>query len=222
MDALYVNPLSVPARAALIGAEEIDVPVDHRLEPEWERRPEFVALSPEARLPVLVIAGGHILSGAVPILEYWSEQSDRFDLMGHTPLARAEVRRLMQWFLVRFDEEVARPLGEEKVLKRLVHKSMPDTKILRAVQHNLRIHVQYVEYLSQRRHYLAGDALSWADVAAAAAMSLADYMGDIPWADHLAAKDWYMRMKSRRSVRHCLAQRISGVTPPKHYALPDF
>jgi glutathione S-transferase len=44
----------------------------------------------------------------------------------------------------------------------------------------------------------------------------------VPWGDHILAKDWYMRVKSRPSVRPLLADRIAGLSPIKHYADLDF
>ena len=61
-----------------------------------------------------------------------------------------------------------------------------------------------------------------ADAAAAAHSSALDYLGDVPWDQHAAAKDWYVRIKSRPSFRPLLDDRIPGLPPPKHYADLDF
>ena len=37
-----------------------------------------------------------------------------------------------------------------------------------------------------------------------------------------AVKDWYARVKSSPAFRHILADRVSGLTPPNHYADLDF
>jgi glutathione S-transferase len=76
--------------------------------------------------------------------------------------------------------------------------------------------------LAERRRWLAGDSLSLADVAAAAQLSSVDYLGDVPWEGHPEAKDWYVRLKSRPSLRPLLKDHIAGVPPPKHYADLDF
>ena len=73
-----------------------------------------------------------------------------------------------------------------------------------------------------RRRWLAGDEFSLADIAAAAHLSVIDYLGDVPWERHEAARDWYARIKSRPSFRPLLADYIAGVPPPKHYADLDF
>lgn len=222
MTLLYSNPLSPSARAIDIAALEAGIDCERRIEPDWERRRDFLALAPEGRVPVLAIPGQGAVCGALPIADYWQETVPDAPLITGTALQKAEIRRLGLWFLVKFDEEVARPLSDEKVLKRLIQRDTPDTHVLRAGLHNLRIHLGYVDYLADRRHYLAGDRFSFADMAAAGALSLIDYLGDLPWASYPVAKDWYMRVKSRRSVRAVLAERIPGLKPPPHYAEPDF
>ena len=69
---------------------------------------------------------------------------------------------------------------------------------------------------------IAGPQVSLADFAAAAHLSALDYVGDIDWSLNEAAKDWYARCKSRPSFRALLAERVSGITPPAHYADLDF
>ena len=86
----------------------------------------------------------------------------------------------------------------------------------------MKYHLDYIAWLSERRRWLAGDAFSLADVAAAAQLSAVDYLGDVPWEDYPEAKDWYARLKSRPSLRPLLADLIPGAPPPKHYADLDF
>ena len=64
--------------------------------------------------------------------------------------------------------------------------------------------------------------MSQADLAAAAVISILDYLGEVQWDDEPAAKDWYSRMKSRPSFRPLLSERVRGVPPVQHYADLDF
>ena len=98
----------------------------------------------------------------------------------------------------------------------------PDSEAIRAGQQNLPYHLDYIGWLTERRNWLAGDDFSLADATAAAHLSCLDYLGDISWDRHQAAKDWYARVKSRPSFRGLLSDHISGLTPPKHYADLDF
>ena len=60
------------------------------------------------------------------------------------------------------------------------------------------------------RDWLAGERLSFADLAAAAHLSAVDYLGDVPWNEDEAAKNWYARVKSRPSFRPLLADTLAG------------
>jgi glutathione S-transferase len=82
--------------------------------------------------------------------------------------------------------------------------------------------MQYIGHLAARRHWLAGERLTYADLAAAAHLSVADYLGDAPWDEDARARDWYARVKSRPAFRALLADRIAGVVPPDSYADLDF
>jgi glutathione S-transferase len=64
--------------------------------------------------------------------------------------------------------------------------------------------------------------MSYADLAAAAHLSVVDYLGDVPWDEDEAAKAWYARVKSRPSFRPLLADIHGGIQPSKTYADLDF
>ena len=59
--------------------------------------------------------------------------------------------------------------------------------------------------------WLAGERMSYADLAAAAHLSVADYLGDVPWNEDEAARTWYARVKSRPSFRPLLAETVPGI-----------
>jgi glutathione S-transferase len=69
---------------------------------------------------------------------------------------------------------------------------------------------------------LAGRAPSLGDLAVAAHLSALDYFGEVPWEDFPAAREWYVRMKSRPSFRSLLADRVPAQPPVAHYAELDF
>ena len=68
--------------------------------------------------------------------------------------------------------------------------------------------------LAGRHAPLAGrrPRITYADLAAAAALSVLDYLGEIDWRDDAAAREWYTRVKSRPSFRPLLADRVRGLT----------
>jgi glutathione S-transferase len=204
----------------------------HRLveERSWERRDEFLAMNPAGTLPVLIEEGLPPIPEARTIAEYLDETRGA-ELGDHRLLprelhARVEVRRLMAWFDEKLFNEVSGPLTAERVLKRQMSRAQgggaPDTESIRAALANIRYHLAYIGWLVQTRDWLAGDRLSYADLAAAAHLSSIDYLGDVPWSENEAAKNWYARVKSRPSFRPLLTDTHAGIPPSKTYADLDF
>jgi len=214
-----MSPQCRKVRVALL---EKRLEFDLRAENVWERRDEFLALNPASDIPVLVEEDGIAISGSDAICEFLDEVHPEPPLIGHQPIARAEVRRLVHWFDEKFNAEVTENLVGEKMTKRYLGKGGPSSKAVRAGHANIHSHLDYIGYLTERRTWLAGDDFSLADIAAAAHLSSIDYLGDVPWAEHEEAKDWYARIKSRPSFRSILEDNIPGAPPQKHYANLDF
>ncbi len=215
----WLCPFSRKVRLTL-GEKRLDFELV--LEKWWERRQAFLMMNPAGQIPVLQDPEGHTLVDSVAICELLDEQYPTPPLMGATPLARAETRRLVAWFDLKFHREVTRHLVDEKITKRLRRSGEPSPAAIRAGYANVRHHLDYVCYLTDRRNWLAGDEFSMADIAAAAQFSCNDYGGDVPWEEFPPAKTWYARIKSRPSFRPLLADHVPGVPPPKHYADLDF
>jgi glutathione S-transferase len=227
MFALHHHPFSPHSRFVRL------VLAEHGLTPElieerpWERREALLTMNPAGSLPVLVDEDGTIVAGAGPIAEYLDETrgaalGDR-RIMPLAPAARAEVRRLLDWFNMKFFDEVVDYLVTERIYKlQMPRGSPPDTAAIRAARANVRWHLQYIGHLMSARAWLAGDRLSLADLAAAAQLSSIDYLGEVPWEEDQAAKDWYARIKSRPSFRPLLAETVRGIPPAAVYADLDF
>lgn len=222
MMTLYHTVLSPPCRTVRIVLGEKGIDFTLEAEKVWERREAFLALNPAGTVPVLLDPQGRAVAECTPICEFLEEIEPERPLVGTDPYARAETRRLHAWFEQKFAREVSELLLEEKVVKRFMRRGEPDSGALRAARHNLRYHLDYIGWLIERRTWLAGDSMSLADISAAAHLSCLDYLGDIPWEEYEAAKDWYARIKSRPSLRPLLADMIPGLSPPAHYADLDF
>jgi glutathione S-transferase len=196
----------------------------------WERREEFLLLNPAGELPVLMADSGLPIPGAAIIAEYIEETRPASDggdrLLPAAAAERVEVRRLANWFNDKFHAETSGPLVTERVFKRHMTAKQgggpPDAEALRVARHNIRYHMAYIGWLVRTRDWLAGDRMSLADLAAAAHFSAADYLGDVPWNEDEAAKNWYVRVKSRPSFRPLLADTLAGLPPSKTYTDLDF
>jgi glutathione S-transferase len=197
--------------------------VTHELVQErpWEKRAEFTALNPAGQTPVL-LQGSLILCDSVAILEHFEETLERTPLLGSTAEERAEARRLVAWFDQKFYAEVNAPLLGERMYKRAVVRGAPDGAVLRAAGRLADMHLDYIDFLLEQRAWLGGGQFGLADIAAAAHLSVADYLGGLEWDGHEPAKTWYSAMKSRPTFRPLLAERLEGLPPPSHYDKLDF
>lgn len=222
MRTLYHLALSAQSRMIRIVLGEKRIEAHLKAEQVWDRRAEFLAINPAGEVPVLVEDDGTTVAHSTAIAEYLEETHPDPPLLPSDPAARAEVRRLVGWFDAKFDREVTDMLVGEKVMKRFLGRGEPSSAAIRAGLANIAIHLDYIGWLAERRAWLAGDAFSLADIAAAAHLSCVDYLGDVPWERNAEAKTWYARVKSRPSVRPLLADHITGLQPPRHYADLDF
>jgi glutathione S-transferase len=211
---LWLHPFSRKVRVALT---EKKLDFELQIEKVWERRTEFLALNPAGDVPVLIEKDGTTLANSQVICEYLEEVYPEVNLLGHDPVQRAETRRLVSWFDVKFNREVTDNLIGEKLMKQFLKTGEPHAPAVRAGHANIHYHLDYIGFLTEKRKWLAGDNFSLADIAAAAHLSAIDYIGDVPWEEHEAAREWYSKMKSRPSFKPLLDDRIPGFTPSSHY-----
>ncbi len=232
MDMLTHFKLCPFSRSIRIALAELNLDVTLIDERPWEGRAQFLALNPAGELPILTLDGGPMLCGAYAISEYLGAVVANLDesvpdvaLFPGDPTAQAEVRRLVDWFHRKFDREVTRELLHEKIYARLQlggDGHTPDVDIMRAIRTNLRYHLKYLNFLSDQRDWLAGSEISFADFAAASHLSSIDYLGEVAWQEFPAAKAWYARIKSRRSMRSILTDKLPGQPPQPDYTNLDF
>ena len=213
-----LDPFSRQVRLALGEKRLAFQEVVHRY---WERPEALQALNPSGVTPVLQ-DGGVVACESRAALDHLEERHPDPPLMPASPAGRAEARRLLQWLDRKFDYEVNALILHEKLEKRLLGLGAPDMAALRQGRETLREHLDYFDALLSERCWLAGEALSLADLAAAAHLSVLDYMGEAPWTDRAALKEWYAKIKSRPSFRPLLADRHPGMPPAAHYDNLDF
>lgn len=188
----------------------------------WERRDEFLDLNPAGRTPVLHDPARRlVLSDSRAACEFLEETVERSPVLAGSALQRAEIRRLVALFDEDLYADVTAPLLNERMTKRLFLRQPPDSRVLREAMKLAHGHLDYIDWLVDTRQWLAGPVLSLADLACAAQLSVADYLGGIDWSGHDQARGWYAVMKSRPSFRPLLAEKMDGLPPPAHYALVD-
>jgi len=223
MRQLYHYWFSPGSRKIRLAMLEKELDFNLVLEVPWERRHEFLILNPAGSVPIIVEESGNRICGNHALMEYLNENfPSTIDLIGEDPDVRAEVRRLSEWFDDKFSKEVSSLVIKEKVKKRFYKDSNTEASVIRFANQNIKHHLQYIKYLTDRRNWLAGPNFSFADISAAAHISCVDYFGDVPWDKYPEARDWYARVKSRPSMQNILKDKVAGFVAAKHYQNPDF
>jgi glutathione S-transferase len=218
---LHQYPLCPFSRKVRFACAVKGINVELVREYPWERRDGFAALNPTGQTPVMQ-NGNIVLADSAAIVDYFEETVARTPLLGAGPEERAEARRLSAWFDQKFYAEVTAPLLSERMYKRLFLRQAPDAGTVRDAARNAEAHLDYIDFLLDRRRWLAGPAFGLADIAAAAQLSVADYLGGVEWDGHEPAKIWYSALKSRPAFRPLLGERMEGLPPPLHYDKLDF
>ena len=224
MRILYHHPFIPACRTVRLALRERPLEFTLTLEKFWEEREAVAQISPTFAVPALVDEDQTTLSDVRVICEYLEDRypQENFTHLGHTPLERAETRRLMAWFEGQFNNDVTQNLVFEKGLKQYFGAGGPTPSLIRLGSANLAHHMAYMEWLLEERKWLSGDTISFADFSAASHLSCIDYFGSVPWGKFPATKEWYARIKSRPSFRPLLADRHPGIPAQPQYTNLDF
>ena len=221
MNRLYHYPLSPFSRKVRLCLAEKKIEVELVEERYWEQSPEFLRRNPAGMIPVLK-HGSLMMSESQAICEYLEETHPTPPLMPRDPEGRYEVRRLVAWFDGKFNDEVTTKLLGERVFRKIKGNGYPDSANVKAGAKAIKFHLDYMAWLLDKRRWLAGNEMTLADFADAAHLSCLDYISDVDWNRSEVVKDWYAKIKSRPAFRSILADQISGLRPPAHYADLDF
>jgi glutathione S-transferase len=226
MPSLVHHPLDPASRLIRLMCAEYGVPLDLEETKPWLREEALLAINPAATLPILFTDAEQSVVGIMASIHavedlYAPQAVD--GLIPADPMQRAEMWRLVEWVLLKLNDEVTRYLIEEKIAKRDLRGATPEPSVLRAAKANFVEHMLYFNWLLASRNWLGGDELTLADFALAAHMSTLDYMGDIDWAKAPPeTRDWYSRIKSRPAFRTLLNDRVVAMQPSRGYADLDF
>ena len=220
---LYQFPLCPFSRKVRLLLGEKAVAYNLVTEYPWEERDEYFDINPTGMTPALTDPEKGIkIADSRAICEYIDETVEAAPMMNGPSLYRAEIRRLVAWFDERFFIDVTAPLMQERLRKRVIYRAPPDATVLREAMRAANAHLDYIDYLIDTRSWLAGATMSMADLAAAAQISVADYLGGIDWAGHEQTRAWYAMFKSRPSFRPLLSERMGSIPPPPYYEKVDF
>jgi maleylacetoacetate isomerase len=124
------------------------------------RRPEFRAVNPQMRVPVLVTDGGQVLIQSLAIIEYLEETHPEPALLPKDPVARAKVRGLAE--LVACD---IHPLNNTSSLRYLKHQMQQEQSAIDTwYRHWVVTGFEALEALIEPGPYSCGAAVTLADI----------------------------------------------------------
>jgi maleylacetoacetate isomerase len=123
------------------------------------RRPEFRAVNPQMRVPVLVTPAGDVLIQSLAIIEYLDEAQPNPPLLPKDPAARAKVRALAE--LVACDIHPLNNIGPLRYLKNTMGQEQ--SAIDAWYHHWVTSGFEALEALLQPSPYASGSAVTLAD-----------------------------------------------------------
>ena len=156
MQKLYHFPLSPFCRKIRLVLGEKKVEVELIEERFWERRLQFLNINHAGAVPVFV-ENETIISDSFAIFEYLEETHPEPKLLPNLPHTRAEARRLSSWFDNKFHKEVTEKLLYERVYKKITKSGYPCSEKIKVGIKNFKTHMEYMNWLLEKRKWLAGD-----------------------------------------------------------------
>ncbi len=193
------NPRVVKLFMAEKGIEMPEVMVDLR-DGENRRAPYNVDVNPAGQTPALELDDGTILCEVTAICEYLEERFPDPALIGSTPEARANTRMWTR----RVDLKICEPLtngfrfAEGLPLFESRLRCLPEAAA--GLKETAQDGIRWLDPLIADRGFIAGDALSLADVMLFAFLDFGATVGQPIDAAAKNVQRWYEQMKSRPSA----------------------
>jgi glutathione S-transferase len=190
---LYGFPASPRTHKVMVTAAQLGIPLDLltvNLMAGEAKRPEFLALNPNGRVPVLV-DGDFVLWESTAIMQYLASLSPS-PLFPEDARARADIARWQCWDLAHWEPSCATMIFEN-MLKPLVGAGAPNEAALETAAANFHRDAKVLEARLGAQDWLVGDGLTLADLSVGAALRYA-VQARMPWDAYGAIKDWYGRL----------------------------
>ncbi|MES2938193.1 MAG: glutathione S-transferase family protein [Pseudomonadota bacterium] len=189
---LYYDTTITPRKACAV-ARYLELPLEFvhvRLARGEHRAPDFLAMNPNGRLPVLQ-DGDFVLWEANAIMCHLSNVAGA-ELWPRDARAQIEVQRWLSWDACHFTRHGG-TLYFENMVKPAIGLGAPDAAAVAQASEQLRTCAAVLDAHLRTRKFLLGDALSVADFAMAAALPYAE-ASKLPLQDFDAIARWYGRL----------------------------
>lgn len=191
----------------------------------WERREQFLRLSPIGTVPLLTKKNGLIIPHSGLITDYLISHYDKSnqEIIPSNEKLKLKAQSIAIWFDEKFFHEVSKIFLYEKVIHNFKIDEVPDVAALNVARYNFQIHLEFLDFLLSRNAFLAGEHFTIADLSASMHISVLDYLSEIKWSQvSPVIKDWYSIVKSKLAFKEILLDTIPNIKPSLTYETLDF
>jgi glutathione S-transferase len=199
------NPRRVRMFLAEKGIEiervEIDIPGGQNL------TPAYLAINPRGAVPTLLLDDGTIIDESVAICRYFEELHPEPNLMGRTPLEKAQIESWQRH--MEFDGLFSVAAVFRNTVPQFAGRAMPGTtpslpQLPDMAERGVVLTTHFFDMLNARLNdtaFVAGDRFSIADMTGFIAVEFARWVKLAPLETHVHLKRWYEEIKSRPSAK---------------------
>jgi glutathione S-transferase len=202
---LYVFPASPRAFKVLALANHLGFDYETRfvdLTKGDQLRPEFAALNPNKKIPVLE-DDGLVLWESNAILQYLAAKKPESGLLPSDARQRAEVNRWQFWEIANWDPACI-TLVFERIAKRVLGLGAADPTKVKEAEQNLQRWAEVLDGNLKGRKFVTGNSLTIADFSLGAWLNLAE-AANYPVGAYKEIKRWHAGLMElpawRRSIQ---------------------
>jgi len=169
-----------------------------------QRKPEYVALNPNMRMPTLK-DGDYVLWESDAILQYLAGKKPQSGLLPTDETGRLNVTRWQFWDACHWDQACAIYLFENFVKPVIIKSGEPDQAALAKGAELFHRAAKVLDDQLKRNKYVAGDRLTVADFSIAAPLNYTE-AARLPLDSYAEITRWYGTMRALPAWQKTLAQ----------------
>lgn len=192
---LYFFPPSPNSRRAHAVALHLELPSEFEminLQAGEQRTPEFLALNPTGRIPVLQ-DGDFVLWESNAIMQYLASQVET-SLWPDDAKSRADIMRWQSWQMSHWAKGT-QPLQFERFVKKVLNLGDPDEQVLEKATDIFHQEAKVLNDHLATCDYLVNNTLTLADFAVASNLTYGA-IAQFPLKPYPHIRDWYARIET--------------------------
>src|SRR5262249_20632188 len=198
---LYGFPPSPNTWKVRAVAAHLGVPLDFELvdlSKGEQHKPEFLAINPTGRTPVLV-DGDFRLWESSAILQYLADRAPN-RLRQADARSRADIERWGSWELAHWGKEACQPLIFERLVKKFLNLGTPDAAVVAKATEAFNREARVLDAHLAKQPCLVGDDVTLADFSVAAPLVYVKE-AELPLAPYGHVRDWFARVSAMPAWR---------------------